>query len=299
MSNKQLSLPQIAQIILSACRRYPTGLPQGELQNALKGVPQHEQQKALSALLEKGRLRFFKDNDMVFFKEVSANAAQTFASMSREERITYQFIESAGNMGIWKKHLRKNTNIPERQLNQVIKKMLSRQLIKEVKSVAAKNRTVLMLYETEPSREVTGGVWYSDQHFNTELVEKLQEKCLDFIKSKGMVSTDQVTEYVGQAGISPVHLRSEDIQNIVDVLVFDGEIEEISDHRPLMGLGETGEKYYKATRFKIPSNKFTQIPCGTCPVFDQCHEGGDISPSNCVYYDKWIDMETQSRPISW
>lgn len=34
----------------------------------------------------------------------------------------------------------------------------------------------------------------------------------------------------------------------------------------------------------------TSVPCGTCPVFSECHDGGVISPQTCVYYDKWLDF---------
>jgi len=34
----------------------------------------------------------------------------------------------------------------------------------------------------------------------------------------------------------------------------------------------------------------TAIPCGLCPVMDQCCEGGQISPQTCVYYQTWLEF---------
>lgn len=35
---------------------------------------------------------------------------------------------------------------------------------------------------------------------------------------------------------------------------------------------------------------FTSVPCGVCPVFDQCCDGGLISPATCEYYNKWLEF---------
>jgi hypothetical protein len=50
-----------------------------------------------------------------------------------------------------------------RQINKCLKSLEQRKLIKAVKSVASSNRKVYMLYELEPSREITGGAWHVSQ----------------------------------------------------------------------------------------------------------------------------------------
>jgi DNA-directed RNA polymerase III subunit RPC6 len=46
-------------------------------------------------------------------------------------------------------------------------------------------------------------------------------------------------------------------------------------------------------------NGLTETPCGRCPVFDLCEEGGPVSPSNCVYFVQWLDMEDAvSKPTA-
>jgi hypothetical protein len=37
-------------------------------------------------------------------------------------------------------------------------------------------------------------------------------------------------------------------------------------------------------------NAWTDVPCGKCPVFEFCKEGGPISPTNCVYYQRWLEF---------
>jgi len=39
-----------------------------------------------------------------------------------------------------------------------------------------------------------------------------------------------------------------------------------------------------------PGNGLTEVPCGRCPVFELCEEGGPVSPANCVYFDQWLEI---------
>lgn len=41
-----------------------------------------------------------------------------------------------------------------------------------------------MLYNLEPDRSVTGGAWYSDQDFESEFVEILNQQCHKFLVKK-------------------------------------------------------------------------------------------------------------------
>ena len=40
------------------------------------------------------------------------------------------------------------------------------------------------LYNLEPDRTVTGGAWYSDQDFESEFVEILNQQCYRFLQEK-------------------------------------------------------------------------------------------------------------------
>jgi DNA-directed RNA polymerase III subunit RPC6 len=41
-----------------------------------------------------------------------------------------------------------------------------------------------MLYELEPSVEITGGAWYTGSEFDTEFVDALATQCFKYISSK-------------------------------------------------------------------------------------------------------------------
>jgi DNA-directed RNA polymerase III subunit RPC6 len=41
-----------------------------------------------------------------------------------------------------------------------------------------------MLYELDPSTEITGGAWYTDQEYDLEFIEALSTQCYKYIYSK-------------------------------------------------------------------------------------------------------------------
>ncbi len=60
---------------------------------------------------------------------------------------------------------------------------------------------------------------------------------------------------------------------------------------PLASLDDKifGSAYiYRAVRQERVALGWTQAPCGSCPVFDFCKEGGPVGPSGCEYYGDWL-----------
>ncbi|KAL9944510.1 34-kDa subunit of RNA polymerase III (C) [Verticillium nonalfalfae] len=115
-----------------------------------------------------------------------------------------------------------------------------------------------------------------------------------------------IARFISQAGITTeTTLGVDDIQKLVDVLVFDGLVEAIR-----VG-GKHGLRVRRAAKQSLGNwagqgadesgiergapepyaNGYTEAPCGRCPVFDLCEEGGPVSASNCVYYQRWLGLE--------
>lgn len=77
--------------------------------------------------------------------------------------------------------------------------------------------------------------------------------------------------------LTELELAEADIKSLLDVLVYDGKIERV-----------VGGTAYKAARKVGTENGFTEAPCGRCPVFGLCREGGPVSASNCKYFEEWL-----------
>ena len=48
----------------------------------------------------------------------------------------------------------------------------------------ASKKKVYMLFNLEPDQSVTGGSWYSDQDFESEFVDVLNQQCFKFLQQK-------------------------------------------------------------------------------------------------------------------
>jgi DNA-directed RNA polymerase III subunit RPC6 len=79
--------------------------------------------------------------------------------LSAEELLVYQVIKQAGNTGVWTRDLKVRTNLAQPQVTKMLKALEGKSLIKSVKNVNNPSRKLYMLFELEPSREITGGAW--------------------------------------------------------------------------------------------------------------------------------------------
>lgn len=105
---------------------------------------------------------------------------------------------------------------------------------------------------------------------------------MSYIKSKGDATLDDISRFIKETGISKQALQEDDILRIVNTLDFDGKIEGMEDP-------DDGLAHYRLPLMRIPeTTPFTSIPCGVCPVLNECVEGGKISPQTCMYYQQWL-----------
>lgn len=123
-----------------------------------------------------------------------------------EEKIVMRIIEEAGNKGIWNRDIRTKSSLNQTTLNKILKALEGKKLIKSVSSVSvnkiqnlsldnenllsnnflfqAAKKKVYMLFNLQPDRSVTGGSWYSDNEFESELVDVLNQQCYRILQQK-------------------------------------------------------------------------------------------------------------------
>ncbi|KAJ8309487.1 hypothetical protein KUTeg_014361 [Tegillarca granosa] len=253
----------------------PDGITDTVIQNEMPQCTPQQRVTAINRLLSTGKIDLLiKGGD-------------------NQEKLVYQIIKEAGNKGIWIRDIRFKCNLLLTQVNKILKNLESKKLIKAVKSVAASKKKVYMLYNLEPDRSVTGGAWYSDQDFESEFVEATlaRETKVDPVAQRNGSFTplSDVWKYISELGISKVQLSIEDIETILDTLIYDGKVER-SIVAGQGGSGDSGQvKLYRAVSPLIQPSGLMRMPCGACPVFDQCYEGGAVSPKTCVYMKEWLE----------
>lgn len=212
------------------------------------------------------------------------------------------------SLGIWTKDLKLKTNLHQTVITKVIKSLEGKKIIKAVKGVKNSTRKVYMLANLEPSADITGGPWFSENELDVEFIEELCKVCLKFIVGKscsskpghilspnysGYPSLEQIHRFLMESRITSADLGPEDVEMLVERLIFDGLVEKVIWTGPrvsrIIDDDEDDELYvYRAVKNALPASCFGSVPCGHCPVFDACSNFGPIQPSSCSYFSEWL-----------
>jgi DNA-directed RNA polymerase III subunit RPC6 len=206
----------------------------------------------INDLVQKSRLVMSRVGDELFYNLVSNEVANKFEGLDVSAKMVYQVIEKAGNMGIWTKDVRNQTNIQQQALSKIFKALETRRLIKPVKSVTAKSKKLYMVYNLTPAKELTGGPWYTELEFDHEFINEMRKflmKCVLKINAGQGVTIYEIKEKMVQANISRVELSLEDVHQLMQTLAFDQLIDQV----PVNG---EGEALFVATRRVTPMCEF-------------------------------------------
>ncbi|MEW5309845.1 MAG: hypothetical protein WDW38_001696 [Sanguina aurantia] len=263
-----MSAKAMEEALLTAIRKYPEGATNEQLAQELPQFSAQSRVDALNKLAAARKLQVFTGNNTLTYKETKAEEVAKLKGLTSEELMLYQFIKQAANTGMWTKDMKMRSNLAQAQITKILKNLEARRLVKGVKNVNNPSRKLFMLYELEPSRELTGGAWYTENQFDAEFIGVLQEACYKFIVRNADCTLVEVAEFIQSRGFSKVDLRQEDVQMILNTLYYDGRIEFVESNAD-------DDDHYRVTSLQIPeSTPMTMLPCGTC-----------------VYYDKWLSFD--------
>ncbi|PPQ77738.1 hypothetical protein CVT25_011173 [Psilocybe cyanescens] len=57
----------------------------------------------------------------------------------------------------------------------------------------------------------------------------------------------------------------------------------------------SGGSVYRALKDEVTTVGLTESPCGLCPSFEFCKEGGPVNPKECIYYEDWLAARTMAN----
>ncbi|KAH6900428.1 RNA polymerase Rpc34 [Thelonectria olida] len=120
----------------------------------------------------------------------------------------------------------------------------------------------------------------------------------------GYPTVRDVARFLSTSGVTHNTILSEvDVKKLIDVLVWDRLVE------PVKVAGKVGYRTCRIAKQTLQNwagrddptgreggpelyvSSFTEAPCGRCPVFELCEEGGPVGPSNCEYFKRWLGAE--------
>lgn len=94
----------------------------------------------------------------------------------------------------------------------------------------------------------------------------------------------EITKELNASGFSGVVMRESEMQTLLDVLCYDGRVTKVMD-----GEGYKTVRQSTTDDTGLAGNGLTEAPCGRCPVFNLCEEGGPVDASNCEYFQAWLE----------
>ncbi|KAM9909526.1 hypothetical protein OXX80_000168 [Metschnikowia pulcherrima] len=202
------------------------------------------------SLIDRKMLKLVKVGDDLRFQVISLSETKKLTSMSDDEQMIYTYIEASGREGIWTKTLKAKTNMHQHIVMRCLKSLESQRYIKSIKSVKHPTRKIYMLYNLQPSIDVTGGPWFTDSELDTEFIDSLLTVIWRFISSKtfptafqepqantnifgsvypahhtGFANLDSIMDFIISHKITNIDLATSDIRSLCEVLIFDDKIE--------------------------------------------------------------------------
>ncbi|KAF7386774.1 putative DNA-directed RNA polymerase III subunit RPC6 [Vespula maculifrons] len=297
-SNDSNGLGTIEQKIIALAQARPKGISDKDLVSEMPNLQPVQRAQIINKLLSQGYFDLFKHGGSLLYRLKDPSKTKIAKGADNEEKIVYSIIEEAGNKGIWIRDIRFKSNLMPIQLNKILKSLETKKFIKAVKSVAASKKKVYMLYNLEPDRSVTGGAWYQDQDFEAEFVDILNQQCFRFLEQKreeankwdggpidarniAFASSKEVWKFISDLGISKVKLSVEDLEMILNTLIYDGKVEKT--------LSSDGSNLYRSVQPLLTSPGLIKVPCGVCPVRKDCCDIGDVTPTKCQYIMEWMN----------
>ncbi|PWN33220.1 uncharacterized protein FA14DRAFT_124209 [Meira miltonrushii] len=297
-----------------------------KLQNLLEDIEVKELLESINSLLSKSLLSAKQDhNGGLHYIAFSKSEASTMGQLDHDEGIIYSFIRVAGNEGIWTKQLKLRANLHQTIMQRALKSLESKQLIKAVKSVKFPTRKIYMLSSLTPSVELSGGPWYTDNELDTVFIDQLCTVLYQFIASKtwpgkrdessdpserpiypashinSLPTAITCLQFLKKAGITDTDLQVENVQSLLDVLVYDGKVEKIPHFR--RGGNDDDDEWtskgkrdgYSDESSEGSATGWIEVPCAHCPVFDFCSAGGPVNAEGCLYMRDWIKSSANMR----
>ncbi|CAH9134840.1 unnamed protein product [Cuscuta epithymum] len=211
------------------------------------------------------------------------------------ESVVLNLIKSKKTVGMWLADVKKESKLPPTVVDKSLASLVKKNLIKPVKNIQNKSRKTFIAAEFEPSAELTGGAWYTDGNLNKELISMLKGACERVIKNFKVITAEGIFDFLSQKKVLN-QCTSEQIGEILRSLVLDNAIIEVKS----TGMGEYHSIPVGAVCYRTASgaagvdsktvSAMTLIPCGVCLRINDCTPDGIISPSNCVYFSKWLDF---------
>jgi len=294
---------------------------QQQLQDLINISKPAELLSVAQELINRKLIKISQVGDELRFQAVSTDEATKITSMTDDEAMVYSYIEASGREGIWTKTLKAKTNLHQHVVVRCLKALENQRYIKSIKSVKHPTRKIYMLYNLQPSIEVTGGPWFTDSELDTEFIDSLLTVIWRFVASKtyptalqeptanvnivqasypanhtGFVGLESIMQFITANKITNIDLGISDIRSLCDVLVYDDKLELVKDTADIYkatwqsvleaGFGNNWRE--ESNNYLINPSLKSQLLNSPYSIFDHYSMIADtVDENDTVYLDSW------------
>lgn len=100
----------------------------------------------------------------------------------------------------------------------------------------------------------------------------------------GYPTVKDVAKALNASRLTDANMTESDASRLVDLLYWDGRVVKVMGGKALKSVKGIKESF----ELRANTNGLTEVPCGRCPVFEWCEEGGPVNPESCTYFDDWL-----------
>jgi DNA-directed RNA polymerase III subunit RPC6 len=297
MESKDNSARNINEKILSFLKSNPDGVSQEKLTSAIP-FSENAITDALNNLYVLNRISYIESSNGILFKYRSEKEALKFRDLSKEENAVYEVVMQSGSNGISTIDIKIKLKINNTTyVNKILNKLSKKLLIKNIKVLNTRNKKVWMGIDVEPSQEVIGGIWCNNHEFDDQLVNVFCEKCTQYIGTQKQVSRNELLFFAKSTNLTQnQEIKEDDIQKIINILVFDGKIEPIfplnidnkylgNKYALLLDKGNPEQELirYRKMKESKSNNIYEYLPCFVCTSFKECKKDNVVNPMECPF----------------
>ncbi|KAL9115871.1 MAG: hypothetical protein Q9227_000239 [Pyrenula ochraceoflavens] len=268
-----------------------TGLHQQKVQKAIKSLQQRDMINHFVSAKHSGRKMFIR-------KGVKPSDTAAGGSWFTDGELDRDLVSAVGNFIVLEVAARSWVKIEEPRLQGT--SSTGKNHKRRMSTVEAEELRASVLGNEEPEEPPRKRMKTEDGHRTIE--SKLKARYMRHEPGyTGYPTLEDITSIVNSSELtSGVTLASTDISQLLDVLCWDDRLYRVEQpnldpplvmYKSLMNREEAqvDVAQRRAGKVKIgPGNGLTDIPCGRCPVFDLCEEGGPVNADNCKYFDEWF-----------
>ncbi len=215
------------QELIEFIQKFKEGLTEQEICKHFKNIEKKELAIMLNELLHSNQIEITKIDNHLRYKYIEDNI------VSNEDAIL-KLLKESGPKGMWLRDIKLKTNLPHNLLLKLLRNLEAFRKIKSINSVK-NNKKIYMLFDVTPSDDVSGGIWFNNNDVDLIFVNKLMNIIYQYCDIKeedyilptinSLPRVQDVMQFLETSGISEVKLTIEDVNMLIDCLVYDGKIQ--------------------------------------------------------------------------